>query len=228
MHIDPELLSLLALGEQDGTAADHVHAQTCAECAGELAELRRVVTLGRSADGPDGLTTPSPELWGRIRAELGFAPEPATLVETESTSELAPEDAAWSRLSAMKAALAQLGRESADEVTAQVTLAPVKASSYASGEAVLSTDELGRRILQVALQADLPDAGLRHAWLVHREDPALRQSLGILDGPFGVWTVDRSIDLQQYGILEISEQQDVGRNEHSGDAIVRGELVGVG
>ena len=222
MHTDPELLGLLALGEQVGTTADLLHLQTCPECAGELAELTRVVTLGRSDDAQMPLLTPSPQLWDRIRAELGLSPAPELPAAEPERPHLR-----WSELTGMHAALAGPAGESAGELTAQVNLSPAEASwSKASGEAVLATDGLGRRILQLALQADLPNAGVRQAWLVHGDDPTLRQSLGILDGPFGVWTVDQSIDLQQYRIIEIS-QQSVGTTEHSGDTIVRGQLLSV-
>ena len=88
----------------------------------------------------------------------------------------------------------------------------------------MATYELGRRILQVVLAADPPHAGVRHAWLVHRDDPTLRQALGILDGPYGVWTVDRSIDLEQYATVDIS-QQSANETEHSGETLVRGRLT---
>src|SRR5207244_4503888 len=94
----------------------------------------------------------------------------------------------------------------------------------ASGTAELSTDAEGRRILQVALHADLPHDGIRQAWLIHRDDPTRYQSLGILDGPHGLWTVDHAVDLHQYMILDIS-QQDIGQTAHSGQSLVRGELT---
>ena len=108
---------------------------------------------------------------------------------------------------------------------AHATLAPVQAGSRpTSGEAVIATDELGRRILQVVLEAQLPTSGLRHAWLVHREDPARRQASGHPRRRYGVWTVDRSIDLEQYTIVDIS-QQGASETEHSGQTIVRGQLT---
>ena len=39
MHTDPELLSLLALGEQVGTDDDRLHVQTCPICADEVSQL---------------------------------------------------------------------------------------------------------------------------------------------------------------------------------------------
>jgi hypothetical protein len=79
-------------------------------------------------------------------------------------------------------------------------------------------------VLQVALHADLPTSGVRQAWLIHRDDPTMRQTLGILDGRDGLWTVDHSVDLEQYAILDIS-QQEIGETEHSGKTLVRGELT---
>lgn len=112
-----------------------------------------------------------------------------------------------------------------EDLRAHARLAPVEASwSNASGEAQLATDADGRRLLQVTLHADLPSGGVRQAWLVHRDDPGRRQSLGILDGRHGLWTVEHAIDLEQYPVLDIS-QQSIGSTEHSGQTIVRGELV---
>jgi hypothetical protein len=58
----------------------------------------------------------------------------------------------------------------------------------------------------------------------YRQDSTRRQALGILDGRYGVWTVDRSIDLEQYAIVDISEQG-TGETEHSGQTLVRGQLT---
>ncbi|HEU4547135.1 MAG TPA: hypothetical protein VFR88_12655 [Microlunatus sp.] len=213
-HTDPELLSLIALGERVGTDDDRSHVQTCPTCADEVSDLRRLVTLVRSV-GPDTeLTVPDPRVWARIRDELDLprAPVPAATHPEQSL------------LAVVAAALRGPVRGSA-ALVAHATLAPVRAgSSPASGEAVMATDELGRRILQVVLAADPPHAGVRHAWLVHRDDPTLRQALGILDGPYGVWTVDRSIDLEQYATVDIS-QQSANETEHSGETLVRGRLT---
>jgi hypothetical protein len=194
MHTDPELLTLLALGEAVSSDDERDHVPTCPVCVGELAELRRVVGLARSAADLT-LAEPGPSVWATIRAGLE-AP-------VEDTS-APPEPRSYARLAAV-----------------------LEDWSPASGEAELATDERGRRLLTVTLAADLPTTGLRQAWLVHRLDPTQRQTLGVLDGPHGLWTVAHAIDLEQYPYLEIS-QQTVGSTEHSGQTIVRGELVPVG
>lgn len=247
MHTDPELLSLFALGEDAGTENDRVHARTCPECAADLSELHRVVARGRRVSTETRLVTPSPDVWTRIRDELALdlaleplrqrsiflrsdAPEPLAVprpLHAPGTESAAAH--AWrSLLATVKAAVARSGDEIENELLAHAQLAPVETFwSDASGRAELGTDEHGRRLLQVALQAELPTSGLRQAWLIHRDNPNLRQSLGILDGPFGLWTVEHSIDLEEYAILDIS-QQGIGETGHSGQTIVRGELSLIG
>lgn len=205
MHLDPDLLALLALGEHAGTENDRRHVQSCADCASELSQLRRLVTLGRSVAADTAMAAPSQGVWVRIRDELAL------------DTRLEPLDVA------QPVGYAPLARPDAD-VIAYARLSPVGALwSHASGKAELITDAHGRRVLTLALRADLPTTGVRQAWLVHRGDPSLRQTLGILDGPLGLWTVERSIDLNSYAILDIS-QQGTGETNHSGQTIVRGEL----
>lgn len=202
MHADPEMLALLALGEAVGTEEDHLHAQTCPECSVALTELHELVTLARTAGAEPPLTPPSPDVWSRIRAELTLDP---SLESSSASPHRVPV--------------------ASSNLTARARLAPVEASwSHASGQAELATDDRGRRVLQVSLRADLPPSGIRQAWLIHRDDPTVRQTLGILDGAHGLWTVDHSIDLELFSILDVS-QQGPGETEHSGRTIVRGELV---
>jgi len=209
MHTDPDLLSLLALGEDIGDAEGVLHAQSCPTCADELSQLQLVVTLGRSVRDEGPLVVPSGDVWSRISSELGLDPGLEPPAEPWTLPSSGPADAA----------------PSARGVRAQAHLKPISSSwSHASGTAELSSDAQGRRVLQVALHADLPTSGVRQAWLIHRDDPTMRQTLGILDGRDGLWTVDHSVDLEQYAILDIS-QQEIGETDHSGKTLVRGELT---
>ena len=213
MHADPDTLALCAFGEEAGTDEDRRHVQTCEQCAAELAALQRVVSVGRSADGDAELLAPSPRVWARVQQGLGLA---------SSIREL-PVDPFWAVIEAATGPSAD-----GPELMARATLAPVRTEAFsASGQAVLTSDALGRRILQVALTAAPADGGVRYAWLLRRDDPTQRQTLGVLDGAYGVWTVDRSIDLEQYAIVTIS-QQSAGDVEHSGVDLVQGELTLVG
>jgi anti-sigma-K factor RskA len=73
MHTNPEVLALLALGEDVGSPAERHHVTSCPACSEEVAELARIADVGRSSPTSDPLSAPSPEVWRRISAELGFA-----------------------------------------------------------------------------------------------------------------------------------------------------------
>ncbi len=209
MHVDPELLGLLALGESVGSDDERAHVQSCPQCAGELSELRRLVDLGRSVGADTTMSTPSRDVWVRIQNELAL-------------------DQSIEPLDVDRFAGAVTFAGAADAVIVRGELSPAGSDwSHARGRAEIITDERGRRLMRVALDADLPTSGIRQSWLVHRHDPTQRQTLGILDGPNGLWTVEHSIDLDDYAILDIS-QQEIGQTEHSGQSIVRGQLAPVG
>lgn len=72
MHVNPDLLALLALHEPVGSADDHHHLAGCAACQDDLAAFETVVGLGRRTSDQDVLLTPPPEVWERIRDELGL------------------------------------------------------------------------------------------------------------------------------------------------------------
>jgi hypothetical protein len=74
-HCDPEVLSLRALGEQAGTAADDEHLRGCPTCQAELDELRAVVNTGRSITAEDHPVAPPDRVWDRISEELGLSAE---------------------------------------------------------------------------------------------------------------------------------------------------------
>lgn len=64
MHVDPEVLTLLALGEEAGSRHQRAHAQNCPPCSRQLAELHHVVAWGRSINADTTLTTPNPTVCG--------------------------------------------------------------------------------------------------------------------------------------------------------------------
>lgn len=72
-HLDPESLSLLALGEELGDdAADHL--RSCGSCAADYAGLRRAV-LAAKPGPPDAsaLESPGPQVWAGIHRSLGLS-----------------------------------------------------------------------------------------------------------------------------------------------------------
>lgn len=229
MHTDPELLSLMALGEDVGTDEERRHVQTCRQCAAELAELQQLIAVGRSVSEEITIVTPSADVWARICQELDFDVTPhsasARSADPATTADAADHQSRRSPLARIKAALTGSSPDSSDHLRAHAHLSPVEPGwSQASGTAEIATDHQGRRLLEVALHADLPTSGVRQAWLVHRDDPTKMQTLGVLDGGHGLWTVPHTIDLEEYAFLDIS-QQDTGQTEHSGHTLVRGQFT---
>jgi hypothetical protein len=80
MHPSPDVLALLALGEEAATPEERAHIESCAECQAEIAGLARAVAVGRQVrPGDGGLVSPPDRVWQAIRSELGFtSTEPAT------------------------------------------------------------------------------------------------------------------------------------------------------
>ena len=72
-HIDPDLLALMALGE-DAPAADRAHLASCPACATELRQLTKVVSATRTGPELRALDEPPPGLWSRVAAAAGVDP----------------------------------------------------------------------------------------------------------------------------------------------------------
>jgi hypothetical protein len=77
MHTSPDLLALVALGEDAVDNDGRRHLDNCPVCQAELAELTRMADLGRRTTTDDVADAPSPTVWLAIRDELGFADAPA-------------------------------------------------------------------------------------------------------------------------------------------------------
>ena len=76
-HLDPESLSLLALGEELGDdAAGHLRA--CPGCAAEYAGLRRAVVAAKPGPAATALEPPGPQVWAGIHSALGLSSAVAT------------------------------------------------------------------------------------------------------------------------------------------------------
>ena len=208
MHIDPDLIALLALGEELGTGSDEAHLQTCTLCADELAQLRRLTTMGRSLDPEWTIVSPDDSVWVGICAELGLDLESRSDDTRSHEPDLGSDD-----------------RRIVPVLTARAKLNAVDAAwSQASGSAQMIIDEHGRRVLEVDLDAHLPADRSPTGLVDPSGRPDQRQTLGILDDLHGLWTVARTIDLTAYSIIDIS-QQSLGDTDHSGHTIVRGEFA---
>ena len=228
-HVDPELLALLALGEQEGDAADLEHLASCDECRLEVEHLARTAIVGRSTLGTGDLLTPRPAVWQAIVDELG--PE-AVAPAARPPAEVIPLRRRLRPVLAVAAAVAVLAggittwialRPDPSTVIASATLDPFPDWDGAEGSAVVATDGDGGRTVEVSLSAPGDSTGFREVWLISSDATRL-VSLGILRGDGGVFTIPDGLDLGVFDLVDISEEPYDGDPTHSGDSIVRGAL----
>jgi len=108
-------------------------------------------------------------------------------------------------------------------VLATATLEPLPGWD-ASGSAMVETGADGSRVLVVDLSHDAPSGeGFREVWLL-KPDVSGLVSLGTLEGTSGRFDLPAGLDLSQYSVVDVSEEQFDGNPAHSGDSIVRGPL----
>lgn len=231
-HIDPELLALLALGENAGDARDRDHLAACESCRDELENLAHAAEVGRSTLGAGDLLEPNPRVWSAITdeiARLESAVEP-TLAPVTAL----PQRRRWVLPVAAAAAgvivlgLGVGGVWSALQPTPATVLASASLDAFpdwagASGEAVVQETAEGTRVIDVSLALPGTGEGYREVWLINSETLQL-VSLGIVEGESGTFTIPAGLDLSSYNLVDISKEPFDGDPTHSGDSIVRGQL----
>ncbi|QCB94479.1 anti-sigma factor [Cellulomonas shaoxiangyii] len=85
-HVDDDVLSLLALGEDTGTPDERAHVAACPRCSAELAQLRDLVGVARAAQADGPLVAPAPHVWERIAGELALDPTPVVVDDATATA----------------------------------------------------------------------------------------------------------------------------------------------
>ena len=108
-------------------------------------------------------------------------------------------------------------------ILASATLDAFPAWPDSTGEAKLEQLPDGTRVIDVNFDAPATDGGYREVWLITTDATAL-VSLGIVEGTSGQFTVPDGLDVTNYALVDISEEQFDGNPAHSGDSIVRGQL----
>lgn len=107
-------------------------------------------------------------------------------------------------------------------IVAQATLDPLPGWE-ATGQAYVQESADGERRLVVSLAAEVDDGGFREVWLIDRDVERL-VSLGVLEGSSGEFTLPAGIDLDDFAVVDVSEESFDGDPAHSGDSIIRGVL----
>lgn len=229
-HLDPDLIALIALGEQVSSDGDRAHLSSCAECAAELDNLAWAATVGRTTLGAGGVTAPTTRVWSRIADELRLGDAAASVVPVASlVGRRRRRRTAFLASAAAVALLAgggllswQVSRPAAPEVLAIATLDAYPGWTGAIGAATLEREADGARVVNISIDA-AAGTGFREVWLVTSDATEL-VSLGVVRGGRGSFTVPDGIDLSRYDLVDISEEPYDGNPQHSGDSIVRGQL----
>ncbi|GAA1434229.1 hypothetical protein GCM10009616_28020 [Microlunatus lacustris] len=246
MHTNPDLLALLALGEDVAAEEDLVHISGCPDCRAELAAYTTAAGGARRA-GEATLVAPRPEVWQQIKHQLQLH-DPVTTAQDAAPPTDPPLVAARSasgqpgerrrvRLAAfvLAAALAlavgiglgaNLDRVGAGQrEVAAVPLNALPEWSGSSGRAVVEEDRDGNRTLVVTATFPEPATGPREVWMTTSSaDPMI--AMGYLDDEGrGRFPIDPSIDLQRFQLVDISQEPAGDQNfRHSGESVLRGKL----
>ena len=215
MHTNPEILALLALGDQSAANQhDRDHIAGCEVCSAEVAELAHLAGVGRSTDAQMRIESPSPEVWRRIATELGLEESASAVTPSQPTANDAHPTPATIEPNAPTPVAAPTPIGSAHNRRRRHILASAVAAALALIVGVAGGIAWERRMPPetVVAQADLgalPDwAGARgHATL--ERDSAGNQVLVVtvqtpraVDGLQEVWLIDPSVKgMQSIGLL---------------------------
>ncbi len=225
LHVEPEDLALVALGEPVD-AATRSHLDACPECAGTVASLAAAVGVARGIGPDDVLVAPPERVWDAISAEVA-QDRAAPLAEVvplrrRGVPWLAAAAAAGVVVGSVGTGLLLNRPEPAPTTLASATLDALPGWE-ASGDAEVVERPDGTVELLVTLDGPAADGDFREVWLIDREVTRL-VSLGVLEGATGTFTVPAGLDLSDFAVVDVSAEPFDGDPAHSGDSIIRGVL----
>ena len=230
-HLDPDLLALLALGEDAATPAQQAHLARCDECTDALRGLQRAVAAGRDADTAPPLDRPAPRVWEGIARELGLASAtaeapPATVVPLRPRSP-GRRRVVWAAAAAalvlLVGGLGVVLLRSVSDPVASARLTAFPDWRGQSGIAVLERAADGEQVVDVRTTLK-PDGRTDHEVWLMTEGARKLVSLGVLHGASGRFTVPAGLDVRRFRFVDVSDEPRDGDTAHSGDSIVRGAL----
>ena len=260
MHTSPEVLALLALGEDAATPAERAHAVSCPICSQEVAELAGIADVGRTTSASDSMLAPDPRVWERIRAEIGFTGASATSTAVLDAPPQAANGASVTDLSARRdgatttdpprrssagrrlvslavaaglALVAGIGIgigyerqvvRPENRVIARAQLQPLPQWPGASGTAEVTADGRGNRKLIVRMTSPKPVDGETQVWLIDAKT-GQPSSMGTVKNGVGDLNIPKDMSLFERPLVDISDEPPDQNPAHSGDSIVRGQLV---
>ncbi len=247
-HLDAEVLSLLALGENVGSAAQRSHLGTCPDCSERLAGLRQTVRIA-TTELPGDLEAPGSHNWTAIHQALGLAPEsaadplgpppvaPGPRTPGQPTSLpryrqwIAPVAAGLLIGAAGAWTVAGISGPTQPRVAAPTPLPVVLTETPLQplggypegGDALVERFSDGMRQLVISLP-DNNESGFREVWMASA-DLTRMVSVGVLGGGSGAFVIPAGLDLGQYPVVDISIEPYDGDPAHSADSIARGQFT---
>jgi anti-sigma-K factor RskA len=240
-HLDPEVLSLRALGEPATSEAEGAHLSSCGRCQGELDQLRGVVATARMTTPADLPVAPPTELWGRIAADLGLGAAvggPSAVAEGPSAP-LVRLHPRWRRGAALAvgavgltaagmavggsiAALRDESPASPPPPVASAVLDPLDTPT-ATGQADLVQADTDRTLEVSVAGLDPQPGSYFEVWLLDPTGTRL-VSLGVLEGDTGSYRLPDSLEVRDYPVVDVSIEPYDGNPAHSAVSAVRGTL----
>jgi hypothetical protein len=239
-HCTPEQLALAALREPL-PAPDAAHLAGCAQCAREVASLRRSVDALAVPQlaAPTAPVPPPPSVWEAIAAQTGVTarprpevvasplipapePPPAPVVPLPRRRKtlLVAAAAAVVAAAAGTSAVVLTSRDGAT-VVAATPLDPLDDAPASGSAQVVERD--GQRLLEVRLTAAAPDDGFYEVWLIDERVEGM-YSLGVVREGTTDLPVPAGVDLTEYPIVDVSVEPLDGDPTHSGVSVARGVL----
>lgn len=230
-HLDPDLLALLALGEDAATPDQRAHLARCEECTDALRGLRRAVAAGRDADAAPPLDQPAPRVWEGIARELGLGaataeapPAPVVPLRARTSGRRrAVLAAAAAAAVLLVGGLGVVLLRSVSDPIASARLSAFPDWRGQSGTAVLERAADGEQVVDVSTTVR-PDGRTDHEVWLMTEGARRLVSLGVLHGTSGRFPVPAGVDVHRFRFVDVSDEPRDGDTAHSGDSIVRGAL----
>jgi anti-sigma-K factor RskA len=231
VHLDPEVLALLSLGERPGSPADiagaEAHLNACGACRSQVDELAAVVRTARDS-GASAPLVPAPEgVWAAVQAELAGdeVPAPAPVPLARPRRRWLPLAAAASvglLLGAGVVYAASGSSEPEPQIIASTALAPLE-DSGASGSVRVVETATGPRV-DVDMTGLSQGPGFFEVWLLS-SDASRLISLGVLDSSSsGSFAVPPGVSTTDYPVVDVSLEPEDGDPAHSKNSLARGTL----
>jgi hypothetical protein len=244
VHLDDEVLSLIALGERPGSPDDIAEAErhlaSCARCSSEVDELGAVVRTARSVTPDDALVDAPPQVWEAVVRELGGTAEQAAAPAPADVVDLSEKRRSRNRLLPLLAAacvgavvggvgMAAVSASSSSDagteqqVLASTVLDPLNDSGAKGTVEVVQTSSGPVVSVDVSGLKKSSD-GFYEVWLLDKDAQKLI-ALGTLDSTDkGTFVMPPGVSMNDFPVVDVSLEPQDGDPGHSKNSLVRGTL----